>query len=358
MTTNEASQTAERPHLPRLLGRWVWVLLVALTLCVGRATTSQNENLLDLKRYAQMAEKSPFQERVLMAYPLRMAGRSGGFLRMYAAGFQKTVASPEDLAVSLVNCGCLLLLLPVVAGLRRSVGPAPETSWLAPVITMLVVALTYVVHYEQRYTMPYDQPSLLLYSVGLLAVARGWGWLLLAVMAVATPNRETAVFLLPTWFLLAWRDGRKVAAIAYGTAGLAIWAAWRVEIGRLLHEGRQQWHLPWKNNLISVVVPLHWPQLLEVFGFLAIPMWLLRGYVTDRRLRGLWLGTIPFLLAALVVGVWRETRIFGELSALAGVTFAVQVEAIWGGRAADEAGRGMRRAGDAASDPDGLMKGR
>ena len=334
--------------MPRSLERWVWVLLVALAVCVGRAATSQNENLLDLKRYAQLGEKSPFQERVLMAYPLRAAERSRGFLRVYAAGFQKTVRSPEDLAVSLVNCVCLLLLLPVVMAFRRGVGPAPETTWLAPLITMLVVAMTYVVHYEQRYTMPYDQVSLLLYSVGLLAVVRREGGLLLLVMAVATPNRETAVFLLPAWFLLRWRGGRRAAAIGYSVMGLAIWGAWRVGIGRLLHEGRQQWDLPWRNNLMSLAVPLHWPQLLEVFGFLAIPMWLLRGTVTDRRLRGLWLGTIPFLLAALVVGVWRETRIFGELSALAGVTFAVQLEAVLRGRgpAANGAGPEVRPAGE------------
>ncbi len=320
--------TTSQGGVPKSLSRWIWVLLVAMAVCVGRASTSQNENLLDLKRYARLEEKSPFQERVLMAYPLRAAERSRGFLSLYEAGFRKTVGSPEDLAVSLVNCACLLLLLPVAVALRREIEPAPETTWLAPLVTMLVVALTYVVHFEQRFTMPYDQLSLLFYSVGLLAVTARRGWLLLLVMAAATPNRETALFLLPTWCVLLWREGRRGAAIAYSGAGLAIWAAWRWEIGRLLHEARQQWDLPWRNNLMSVVVPLHWPQLLEVFGFLAIPMWLLRAAVTDRRLRGLWWGTIPFLLAALVVGVWRETRIFGELSALVGVTFAVELEEV------------------------------
>jgi hypothetical protein len=311
----------------RLLRRWIWVLLVAMAVCVGRAATSQNENLLDLKRYAQLGEKSPFQERVLMAYPIRAAGESRAFHWIYESLFQKTVASPEDLAVSLINCMCLLGLLPVVEAMRRSLGPPPETTWLAPVMTMMIVALTYVVHFEQRYTMPYDQPSLLLYSVGLLAVVRRQGWLLLLVLAVATPNRETVVFLLPAWMYLLWREGRRLAAVGYSVAGAAIWLGWRMGIAHLLHEGRQAWDLPWKNNLMSLAVPLHWPQLLEVFGFLAIPMWLLRPYVTDRRLRALWVGTIPFLAAALVVGVWRETRIFGELSALAGVTFAVEIEA-------------------------------
>jgi hypothetical protein len=42
----------------------------------------------------------------------------------------------------------------------------------------------------------------------------------------------------------------------------------------------------------------------------------------------LWLSTLPFIAAALIVGVWRETRIFGELSAIAAVTFALQLEQV------------------------------
>ena len=118
------------------------------------------------------------------------------------------------------------------------------------------------------------------------------------------------------------------SALAYGFLGGAIWVAWRVEISHILRSAMAPYDFPWKQNFSSVIFPVHWPQLLSVFGFLAIPMWLLRDNVRDPRLRAMWVATLPFLLSALVVGVWRETRIFGELSALVGITFAIQLEEI------------------------------
>jgi hypothetical protein len=150
--------------------------------------------------------------------------------------------------------------------------------------------------------------------------------LLLLILVIAVPNRETAVFLIPSWFYLEWREQRRISAVVYSAAGIAIVELWRIWIGRMLHAGHLRYDFPWRNNLMSIAVPTHWPQLLSVFGFLAIPMWLLRGYVRDVRLRALWISSIPFLAAALVVGIWRETRIFGELTALAAVTFAIQLE--------------------------------
>lgn len=307
-------------------------MMILAALCIGRASVSQNVNYIDLQRYAHLEEKQPFQGRILMVPVIRAAGSNKYFLRLYGELFQKTVDTPEDLAVMLIDCLCLLLMLPLTVALRRAFLPQEEAAWLAPLMMLLIVAFTYVVRYEQRFTMPYDFPAILFYSLGLLAILRRNGWLLLVILAVAIPNRETAIFLIPSWFWLEWREGHKTAAVVYGAVGVAIAEFWRLWIDHLFHLAHQHYEFPWRNNLMSVVLPTHWPQLLSVFGFLAIPMWMLRGYITDSRLRAMWLSTIPFLLAALVVGVWRETRIFGELSALAGLTFAIQLEQILHGR--------------------------
>jgi hypothetical protein len=314
------------PRLPKSLNLVIWILLVFMAMCIGRAIVSQNMNYIDLQKYAHLQEASPFQERILMAFVLRAAEDSRPVLRVYDALFHKTVDTPEDFAVMVVDCVCLLLMLPVTVALRRCFQPPPRTTWLAPLLMLLVVAFTYVVHYEQRFTMPYDQLSLLLYSVGLLAILRRNGWLLLLVLAAATPNRETVVFLVPVWFWLEWRGGRRTSAVAFSVAGLAVWWAWRLEISRFLHLAHQHYDLPWHNNLVSIIVPVHWPQVVAIFAFLAVPMWMLRHYVKDPRLKDLWVATVPFIVAALLVGVWRENRIFGELSALIGLTFALQLE--------------------------------
>ncbi len=211
------------PRLPKSLSLVIWILLAFMALCIARAIVSQNMNYIDLQKYAHLQEASPFQERILMAFVLRAADGSHAVLRVYDALFHKTVDTPEDFAVMVVDCVCLLLMLPVTVALRRCFQPPPRTTWLAPLMMLLVVAFTYVVHYEQRFTMPYDQLSLLLYSVGLLAILRRNGWLLLLVLAVATPNRETVVFLIPVWFWLEWREGRRMSAMAFSVAGLAVW---------------------------------------------------------------------------------------------------------------------------------------
>ncbi|HEY6413443.1 MAG TPA: hypothetical protein VIX42_07135 [Edaphobacter sp.] len=299
-----------------------------MAICIGRAAVSQNMNYIDLKKYSHLQEEPPFQDRILMAFVLRAAENSRPFLRVYDALFHKAVDTPEDLAVMVVDCLCLVLMLPITVALRRSFHAGPRTAWLAPLMMLLVVAFTYVVHYEQRFTMPYDFLSLLLYNLGLLAILRRNGWLLLAVLAVATPNRETVVFLIPVWFWLEWRESRRGSAVAFSLTGLTICLAWRREIANFLHSPQQPYNFPWHNNMVSVFVPVHWPQLVGIFAFLAIPIWMLRRYVTDPRLRDLWLATAPFIIAALAVGVWRENRIFGELSAMIGMTFALQLEQV------------------------------
>jgi len=314
--------------LPSSLQRVVWLLLIVMSIQIGRAAVSQNVSYIDLKKYANLEENPPFQNRILMAPVLHAAASSRAFGRVYDAFFRKTVASPMDLAISLVNCASLLLLLPATLSLRRAFGPPSHSTWLAPLLTMIVLSFTYVVRYEQDFMMPYDMLSVFLYTLGLLAIVNRSGWLFLLVMAVGTPNRETVLFLVPVWLWLEWREGRMFSALAYGFLGGAIWVAWRVEISHILRSAMAPYDFPWKQNFSSVIFPVHWPQLLSVFGFLAIPMWLLRDNVRDPRLRAMWVATLPFLLSALVVGVWRETRIFGELSALVGITFAIQLEEI------------------------------
>lgn len=304
----------------------IWVLLVLMALCIGRAAVSQNTNFIDLKDYSELKAPTPFQNRVAMAYVIRGATHSHTFQRLYETLFVKTVDTPENLVIILTDCVCLLLMLPVTVALRNHFRPPPPTSWFAPLLMLLVVAFTYVVRYEQRFTMPYDFVSLLLYNVGLLAILARRGWLMLVVLAIATPNRETVVFLIFVWFWLEWRAGRRIPAVLYSVAGVVICMAWRIAIGRLIHSPHQPYFLPWDNNIKGIVLPLHWPQLFSAFAYLAIPMWMLRDYVSDARLKDVWAATVPFIVGALVVGVWRETRIFGELSGLVAITFAIQVE--------------------------------
>ena len=55
---------------------------------------------------------------------------------------------------------------------------------------------------------------------------------------------------------------------------------------------------------------------------------MMRDFATDLKLKAVWVSLVVFVAAALTVGIWRETWIFGELSVVVGITFAMQLEAI------------------------------
>lgn len=304
----------------------IWLMLILAALQIGRAAVSQNIEYVDPHQYAHLAAQSPYQNRILMAPVLRAAEQSTGFAAFHRTFFGRTVEDPLDLASMLINCVCLVLLLPITLSLRRAFAPPPTNSWVAPALMLLVVAFTFVVRYEQRFTFPYDFPSMLFFNLGLWAILARRGWLLVLLLVIAIPNRETALFLVPVWFWLEWREQRRVSAIVYSLVGAAVYVAWHVEIKQILNSPDIPYEFTWYGNLHAIMLPAHWPQLLSVFGFLAIPMWVLRSYVTDSRLKATWLAMTPFVLAALIVGVWRETRIFGELSPLVALTFAIQLE--------------------------------
>jgi hypothetical protein len=193
---------------------------------------------------------------------------------------------------------------------------------------LLVVTSTFVVRYEQRFTMPYDFVALLLFNLGLLSILARNGWLFFALLAIGTLNRETMIFLVPIWIWLECREKRVMSAAIFGIGGFSISIFLMYIIGRVLHSPPQPYVFPWRTNLASIINPLHWPQLFSAFGFLGAPLWYFRKYILDGRLRSLWMSISPFLIAAMIVGIWRETRILGELSAVVGVTFAVQLEKI------------------------------
>jgi hypothetical protein len=310
------------------MSRVVWILLFFAALQVGRAAVSQNVNYIDLQQYSEFKSDPPFCNRILMATVLRHLGNNHVVVRVYKLMFRKTVSDPLNLVVEGVDCACLLLLLPVTVGLRREFGPREDSSWLAPLVMVLVVTVTFVVRYEQNFTMPYDFLSILFFNLGMFAVLKRQGWLLLLILAVAVPNRETAVFLVPVWFWMEWSENRKLSAVGYSVAGMAVYLLWRSWIARMLHSPAQPYVFPFGTNLMSALLPIHWPQLMSTLGFLAIPIWMMRDLVTDLKLKAVWVSLVVFVAAALTVGIWRETRIFGELSVMVGITFAMQLEAI------------------------------
>ena len=109
----------------RHLGFAIWLILLFAALQIGRAAVSQNTYYIDLHQYAHMAVRPPFQNRILMAYVLAAVEHNRWFLALHHRLFSRTVDDPLDLASMLVNCACLVLLLPITVALRRAFVPPP-----------------------------------------------------------------------------------------------------------------------------------------------------------------------------------------------------------------------------------------
>jgi hypothetical protein len=300
------------------------VVYVLAAILIGRATVTQNEPFSEMQAYAEGHAAMPFQARYMMAPVLRWSERSA-LVANLVRRLGYSTRGPEDATMQVVDSLCMVLLGGLVLRMRRRMAPPAMFAWLAPALLLWMMALTFIVHYEQQLTMPYDFPAIVFFTVGILACMERRAIVFLAVMLVATYNRETSLFLLPIWLACAW-DERRTQAILVACAGLAEWLLVRMQVVRWAHATTSGLAVPWRRNLTLVLHPQHWPQLLCVAGLIALPMWLGRGLIEDQRLRRVWLGASAFLLGVMVFGVWNETRILGELVPLAACTAAVQFE--------------------------------
>jgi hypothetical protein len=61
-------------------------------------------------------------------------------------------------------------------------------------------------------------------------------------------------------------------------------------------------------NLRSLLLPLNWPAFASVLGFLLLPVWLGRRYLSASMQWFLW-ATLPGLAAMLWFGIWSESRV-------------------------------------------------
>jgi hypothetical protein len=300
------------------------ILYIAAAILIGRASVEQNDPPFPLEAYSAGHAGMPYQARYLMVPVLRWASQSPLMARA-SETLNKSSRGPQQLLLQAVNSICLILAGWVAVKLRRRFVPPPVFLWLAPLLLLWVVAITFAVRYDQRVVLPYDFVALLLFNIGLLACLDSRIWLFLLILLVGTYNRETTVALIPIWLACNWTVS---AAKKYGVAvaAVVVWTAVKLHLKALVEGAPAGLQFNWNWNLAAVLLPHHWAQLLSVGGFLVLPMWLRRDLIADPRLRLVWLGCVPFLLADLVFGVWNETRIFGELSLLIACTAALQFE--------------------------------
>ena len=294
----------------------------------------RSPQFLNLTLYSHGGERLPYQTRALMAWIFN--GTAGN---THIAPLLLRLSSPlpkdfhDPYAVVLLIATFLAMFTAILASrasLLHLTGDRRFASWAA-LLTLYMAYFNLAAVYGLAYTLPYDVPSLALFSIGVWLIFTRRYWLLLPVFIIGTLNRETFCFItiflvLYVWFGTKTGESRsaELRRIAPHIAlQMIAWLALRLWLHHLfLHNPLEGEHrngffdIHLAHNLKSLLNPFQWPLLLGLFGF-TLPL-LIHSYrwITDRALARAVAILLPlWAVAMLVVGVVVEIRIFDELAA-------------------------------------------
>jgi hypothetical protein len=300
--------------------------LLLVTSHFSLAYISEAKPFLDLRAFAAGVTGQPFQERALTAWMLRGATRFDTphfdlalrhFLPAMGASFNGTTLML--VIIAWLSMGASIVI--TRATLIKLTGDALFSSWAAFLVPYMAY-FTYILNFGPHFLLPYDLPSLFFFCTGFYLLVMRRPLLLILLIAVATLNRETSLFLI--LFYLVFEIPRRsdqhkrVVVIVRACGMLLAWIAMRAIVLHLYGHnplvnghGIADPHL-WQ-NMGFLVKPQHWPAFASIFGFTLPVVVAARRYLEPGFLRrGLIVVGVWFALM-LFVGVLIEIRIFGEL---------------------------------------------
>ncbi|RYG39702.1 hypothetical protein EON79_23910, partial [bacterium] len=175
-------------------GRIAWSVVTVLA-CAHFALSyaTNHRQFLDLARYADGLERTPYQYRVLMAWVLKLLGENPAVGRL-AHVFPGDLKAPYVF----VEMGlAFLALLGAVLATRRSLrilsGHDAFSAW-ASLLVVYMAQFQFNLSYGLNYVLPYDLPSVFFFCLALLGIVSKSRTLFYAAFVVGTLNRETMVF--------------------------------------------------------------------------------------------------------------------------------------------------------------------
>jgi hypothetical protein len=339
-------KTARKPSNNRL---YFGLLNLAATIQLVWFYVVHVPQYLDTVAYENGVERSPFQYRLLMAYPLHWAhaNRLLNFIAAYLSAippwFPQRV-HPEDIVESVVGVACVATAGLVARAIYKTSSRTGLYTSLVYPLTLALAAITYCLITLDYFRFPYDLPSLGLFSIGIyLIYFRRSSVLFSALFLVATVNRETSIFLLLFYAisegfdgirfqwrrLLAWRPVLLIVLLGSYWLALRIWAVHHFASNP--HESKPIANWPRVAANASFAVSINaWPQMLSVCAYLLPFVLLNRRRIADPHLRA-WLWVLPaWVLVMLFYGMIFEVRIYGELIPFFAVLVALTgEEVVW-----------------------------
>jgi hypothetical protein len=246
---------------------------------------------------------TPYQYRVLVPWIVR------------AATDLRAIRPESQMAMFRTLQVIALVLLGVV--FRRYLSMFIADRVLGSVMALTLYAILPFNYFNLPY-YPYDVPSVMFFTLGLILIHDERWWWFYPLFIVATLNRETSIFLaVVTAF--AWYDRYawpKLTALVASQA--AIWIAIKAALWILYQNNRWMGYGLYEYQLKVNIATLVESPLMAVMAlatwaclWLAVVVWYPRIRHVFMR-RTLW--TIPVFIAGMfVAGVIIELRIYGEM---------------------------------------------
>jgi hypothetical protein len=282
---------------------------------------------VNTRLYEMGLERMPFQGRMLMMMPMRLAHASfvldwvAEFFKLSHFWFPQPV-HPEVLIQAAINVICLLSAGYFTTKIYQA---SSRQGWLTPIVYPLLLiacAATYMMHTVQNFRFIYDLPSLAFFSAAMYLIyfRKHWGFFA-ALFVVATINRETTLLLLPLYMIneavergeFRWPLLLRTRTLLVALPLAAFWGAWQIFVRHLFAHNPSEFYPRIGWNVKSLLVPQAWPQLLSTSAYLLLFVALTWRRISDSRLRA-WVLILPiWFVFMFTFGILIETRVFGEL---------------------------------------------
>jgi hypothetical protein len=320
--------------------RAAWVLTLLGPMAAAQFSLAYiygTTNYVDLHEYALGHARLPFQYRALTGW-LLWAG-------LHVPGLSALVPAPYE-QMDAARLMEMVLVFGSVLWILRSARQVAGTIFADPLVTramgLTFLATLYINYaepaYARHYSYPYDLPSLALIFAGFIAVLRQQIWRLLVLFALATLARETAIILVPIFLCWNWpviAPAERPALLPLGRAMalagvmIVIWAAEKAGLQALYGANLSEAVLKHRpalaggmvlqigGNMLDMVQPFRWPVAFSELCWLWLPVfcfWRLIDHVQLKR--AIRILTPYWVIGMSMVGVLRETRVFGELTIL------------------------------------------
>jgi hypothetical protein len=161
---------------------------------------------------------------------------------------------------------------------------------------------------------PYDMPSVMFFTIGLILIYKKNWHLYYPLFLVATFNRETTCFLTLVYLFTAFGKDGKMKIAVHCAAQFVIWMAVKYTLYRIYGSNPGLgFESGIAHNVRTLMDPSQYYFVFSNMGFIWIPVLLFYRRIRDDFARRSLLVAIPFLVAVFVGAKFTELRDFGEL---------------------------------------------